>query len=77
TFHDPFKAPPDEEDDKDDDAAVSGFKIKYTRVPIWPILGLRERLGKAFGQDVVGSFNPDEMKTWVRDADELKNGNHK
>ncbi|KAF5024328.1 hypothetical protein F66182_3605 [Fusarium sp. NRRL 66182] len=63
-FHDPFKAPPN-----DDDAAVSGLKIEYTRVPIWPILGLRERLGKALGQDVVGSFNPDEIETWEKDPE--------
>ncbi|CEI67831.1 unnamed protein product [Fusarium venenatum] len=36
-FHDPFKAPLD-----DDDATVSGLKIEYTRIPIWPILELRE-----------------------------------
>ncbi|KAH7169621.1 uncharacterized protein B0J16DRAFT_359212 [Fusarium flagelliforme] len=38
-FHNPFKAPLD-----DNDAAVLGLKIEYTRVPIWPILGLRQRL---------------------------------
>ncbi|KAM5527767.1 hypothetical protein FOXYSP1_19640 [Fusarium oxysporum f. sp. phaseoli] len=64
-FHDPFKAPLD-----DDDAAVSGLKIEYTRVPIWPILGLRERLGKALGQEVVGAFNPDEIKTWEKEPEE-------
>ncbi|KAI8411169.1 hypothetical protein FOFC_07763 [Fusarium oxysporum] len=64
-FHDPFKAPLN-----DDDAAVSGLKIEYTRVPIWPILGLRERLGKASGQEVVGSFNPDEIKTWEKEPEE-------
>ncbi|KAM6538358.1 hypothetical protein FALCPG4_000232 [Fusarium falciforme] len=64
-FHDPFKAPPD-----DDDAEVTGIKIEYTRVPIWPILGLRERLGKALGQDVVGAFNPDEIETWEKRSGE-------
>ncbi|KAG7402566.1 hypothetical protein Forpe1208_v017055 [Fusarium oxysporum f. sp. rapae] len=63
-FHNPFKAPAD-----DEDAAVSGLKIEYTRVPIWPILGLRERLGKALGPDVVGAFNPDEMETWETDPE--------
>ncbi|KAF4456105.1 hypothetical protein F53441_1720 [Fusarium austroafricanum] len=63
-FHDPFKAPLD-----DDDAIISGLKIEYTRVPIWPILGLRERLGKALGQDVVGAFNPDEIETWEKDPE--------
>lgn len=63
-FHDPFKAPAD-----DDDAIVPGLKIEYTRVPIWPILGLRERLGKALGQEIVGTFNPDEIETWEKDPE--------
>ena len=63
-FHDPFKAPLD-----DDDAAVSGLKIEYTRVPIWPILGLRERLGKALGQEVVGAFNPGDIVTWEKEPE--------
>jgi hypothetical protein len=52
----PFKAPLD-----NDDAAISGLKVEYTRVPIWPILALRERLTEALGQDVVGAFKPDEI----------------
>ncbi|KAJ4173075.1 hypothetical protein NW754_012082 [Fusarium falciforme] len=71
-FHDPFKAPPD-----DDDAEVTGIKIEYTRVPIWPILGLRERLGKALGQDVVGAFNPDEIETWEKDPEKQSGGKRK
>ncbi|OBS27704.1 hypothetical protein FPOA_01646 [Fusarium poae] len=63
-FHDPFKAPLN-----DDNAAVSGIKIEYTRVPVWPILGLRERLGKALGQEIVGPFNPDEIETWEKDPE--------
>lgn len=63
-FHDPFKAPAN-----DDDARISGIKIEYTRVPIWPILGLRERLGKALGQDVVGNFDPEEIETWENDKE--------
>ncbi|CAJ0552770.1 Ff.00g008480.m01.CDS01 [Fusarium sp. VM40] len=63
-FHDPFKASTD-----DDEAMVSGLKIEYTRVPIWPILGLRERLGKALGQDVVGAFDPDVIETWEKDPE--------
>ncbi|KAM0227328.1 hypothetical protein ACHAPO_011628 [Fusarium lateritium] len=63
-FHDPFKAPLN-----DDNAVVSGIKIEYTRVPIWPILGLRERLGKALGQEIVGPFNPDEIETWEKDPE--------
>ncbi|KAH7200707.1 hypothetical protein BKA60DRAFT_435837, partial [Fusarium oxysporum] len=52
----PFTAPLD-----NDDAAISGLKIEYTRVPIWPILALRERLTEALGQDVVRAFKQDEI----------------
>lgn len=61
-FHNPFEAPAD-----DDDAMVTGLKIEYTRVPIWPILGLKERLGQALGHEIVGSFNPNVMETWEKD----------
>ncbi|KAI8710298.1 hypothetical protein NCS52_01583900 [Fusarium sp. LHS14.1] len=57
-FHDPFKALPD-----DNGATMSSFKIEYASVPLCPLLSLRETLGKAFGQDVVGPFNADEMET--------------
>jgi hypothetical protein len=52
----PFKAPLD-----NDDAAISGLKIEYTRVPIWPILALRGRLTEALGQEVIGAFKQDEI----------------
>lgn len=52
----PFKAPLD-----NDDAAISGLKIEYIRVHIWPILTLRERLTEALSPDVVGAFKPDEI----------------
>ena len=45
-------------------SAIAGLQIRYARVPIWPLLGLRERLGKALGEDVVGTFDPDKMETW-------------
>ncbi|CAM1510512.1 Fc.00g008470.m01.CDS01 [Cosmosporella sp. VM-42] len=67
-FHDPYKAAVD-----DDNAEASGIKIEYTRVPIWPILGLRERLGKALGQDVVGQFDPEEIETWETDREKHDN----
>ncbi|KAJ3493199.1 hypothetical protein NLG97_g4885 [Lecanicillium saksenae] len=53
----------------DSDADI-GLKIDYARVPIWPILGLRERLGKALGEDIVGSFDPEAMETWEEDIAE-------
>ncbi|KAI1460956.1 hypothetical protein F4805DRAFT_350883 [Annulohypoxylon moriforme] len=38
--------------------------IQYQRVPIWPILGLKERLGQALGQDIVGEINLDHIETY-------------
>ncbi|KAJ8130763.1 hypothetical protein O1611_g2865 [Lasiodiplodia mahajangana] len=35
----------------------SGIKIEYTKVPVYPVLGLRERLGEALGSDVVGDLD--------------------
>lgn len=57
-FYKPSKAPFGQEEE------AAGMKIEYSRVPIWPILGLRERLGKALGEEIVGQFDPSEMKTW-------------
>ncbi|KAH8669262.1 hypothetical protein BGZ61DRAFT_364379 [Ilyonectria robusta] len=71
-FHNPFKAPEGEEK-----MELSGIKIEFTRVPISPILGLRERLGKALGQDMVGYFNHEEMETWVKDLEKQESGKRK
>lgn len=71
-FHNPFEAPGAEEEMK-----FSGIKIEFTRVPIWPILGLRERLGKALGQGVVGDFNHEEMERWVNDPGKQESGKRK
>lgn len=62
-FIDPLSAPAS--DDADGAGDIPGMKIEYTQVPFWPILGLRERLGKALGEDIVGPFNPDDVETWV------------
>jgi len=59
-FHHPFTNP------SGDNGEVPGLDIQYTKIPIWPILGLRERMGKALGHDVVGPFDPEDMKTWQR-----------
>ncbi|KAH8669274.1 hypothetical protein BGZ61DRAFT_287569, partial [Ilyonectria robusta] len=63
-FRDPFKAPKG-----GDNTEVSGIRIDYARLPIWPILGLRERLGKALGRDVVRHFDPQEIETWEKDPE--------
>jgi hypothetical protein len=62
-FIDPLSAPAS--DGPNGVGDIPGLKIEYTQVPFWPILGLRERLGKALGEDIVGQFNPDEVETWV------------
>ncbi|WQF90387.1 hypothetical protein CDEST_15401 [Colletotrichum destructivum] len=55
---------------------ADGMRIEYTRVPIWPILGLEERLGKALGRDITWNFSKDNMKTWFVDV-ESNNGRNK
>ncbi|KJR84459.1 uncharacterized protein SPSK_09010 [Sporothrix schenckii 1099-18] len=68
-FAEPKKAHPNTEEQ-------AGMHIEYTRVPVWPILGLRERLGKALGRDLVGDvqqtmdlFSHDEA-----DVEDAKDG---
>lgn len=58
-FHEPHKAP----------LSDSQFNIEYTHVPIWPVLGLKERLGQVLGRDVVGNF--DETNLEMFDSGEL------
>ncbi|KAF9874391.1 carboxylesterase [Colletotrichum karsti] len=50
-------------------ADKGGIRIEYTRVPIWPILGLKERLGKALGKEIVGHFDEDNIETWEEEAE--------
>ena len=63
-FHDPYRIP------AGDAGKDLGMRIEYTRVPIWPILGLRERLGKALGHDIVGPFDPTIIERWVNEEDD-------
>lgn len=57
-FAEPSRAPMD-------GAAAAGIKIEYAKVPIWPVLGLKERLAKALGRDIVGDVADDgSMETW-------------
>ncbi|KAI1418026.1 hypothetical protein F5Y13DRAFT_150405 [Hypoxylon sp. FL1857] len=60
-FHEPSRAPPG-------DAKIT---IQYQRVPIWPVLGLKERLGQALGQDLVGKIDTDHIETY---SDESSSG---
>jgi hypothetical protein len=52
-FAEPARAPLD----------PTGMTVEYTKVPIWPILGLKERLAKALGRELGGEVSA-EMETW-------------
>ena len=59
-FAEPARAPLD----------AAGFRVEYAKVPIWPILGLKERLGKALGRDIAGDIPDDgSMETWESQAE--------
>lgn len=45
--------------------------IQYQRVPVWPVLGLKERLGQALGRDLVGEFDADRMETFWDEPSDL------
>lgn len=47
-----------------EDGGVPGMRIEHTRIPIWPILGLKERLGLALGYDLVGAIDVDKIERW-------------
>ena len=45
----------------------TGMEISYTRVRIWPMLGLNERLAKALGPEIAGGpvhDDPDHIGFW-------------
>ncbi|KAK1973213.1 hypothetical protein LZ30DRAFT_744191 [Colletotrichum cereale] len=46
-----------------------GMKIDYTNIPIWPIKGLKERLSRALGKEIVGSFDEENIEKWKEIAD--------
>ncbi|KAI1781243.1 hypothetical protein F4818DRAFT_398475 [Hypoxylon cercidicola] len=53
-FHYPDKAPPGD----------PKITVEYQRVPVWPVLGLKERLGQALGKDIVGEVDENIMETF-------------
>ncbi|KAI0852023.1 hypothetical protein F5Y00DRAFT_228443 [Daldinia vernicosa] len=53
-FHEPGKSP----------QGNTKFTINYQHVPIWPVLGLKERLGQALGKDLIGEFDIDRIETF-------------
>lgn len=70
-FAHPAKAPAEDAD--------SGVDITFKRVPIWPILGLKERLAQALGYDIGGDIalrdwdeESNDIETWL-DSEEKRN----
>ncbi|ORY55121.1 uncharacterized protein BCR38DRAFT_452908 [Pseudomassariella vexata] len=59
-FHEPHKAPQEN----------AKFDIEFTSVPVWPVLGLKERLGKALGEEVVGGFDELNIETYDEEEEE-------
>ncbi|KAI1801436.1 hypothetical protein F4811DRAFT_534366 [Daldinia bambusicola] len=53
-FHEPGKSP------KGD----TKITINYQHVPVWPVLGLKERLGQALGKDLIGEFDINRIETF-------------
>lgn len=58
------------------------LKIQVTRVPIWPLLGLKERLAQALGEEISGEaclhLTDADMETWESDEErELRLGSVK
>lgn len=66
-FAEPTKAP------TADAPQNGGLKIEVTRVPIWPVLGLKERLGKALGTEIakeeISLFADGGIETWESDRE--------
>jgi len=60
-FANPTKAPAEDAD--------SGLDITFHRVPIWPILGLKERLAQAFGPEIAGDA---ALKNWGDESNDIE-----
>ncbi|KAI1754794.1 hypothetical protein F4782DRAFT_528154 [Xylaria castorea] len=69
-FHEPDTAP----------TGNSEVIVEHAHVPVWPVLGLKERLGKALGSDIVGEYDDTIIDTYeeevapVAEADSKKRG---
>lgn len=48
--------------------------IRYQHVPVWPILGLKERLGQALGKDIVGDFDEFHINTFEKPQSDSDDG---
>ncbi|OIW22962.1 hypothetical protein CONLIGDRAFT_564645, partial [Coniochaeta ligniaria NRRL 30616] len=70
-FAHPTKAPAEDVD--------PGLQITFHRVPVWPILGLKERLARALGYEIAGNLalhefdgESNDIETWL-DPEEKRN----
>lgn len=62
-FHKPTQTPKTTAD-------ALGMTIEHTKVAAWPMLGLKERLGKTLGKDLVcQDFSADEIDAWDDESD--------
>ncbi|KAI3528370.1 hypothetical protein CABS02_15132 [Colletotrichum abscissum] len=68
-FHDPTKNYPVKEEETlvGTLEGSTNMQIEYAEVPIWPILGLKERVGQALGKEVAGPFDENNFETWEQD----------
>ncbi|XXG96940.1 tRNA (adenine(58)-N(1))-methyltransferase non-catalytic subunit trm6 [Hypoxylon texense] len=53
-FQYPDKAPPGD----------PKITVEYQHVSVWPVLGLKERLGRALGEDIVGDVDYDSIESF-------------
>ncbi|KAH8197969.1 hypothetical protein TruAng_007871 [Truncatella angustata] len=60
-FHEPHKAPKGDTE----------VKIEHTHVPVWPVLGLKERLAHVLGPDLVGDFDPLKIDTFPDEEQDI------
>lgn len=65
-FHSPWRI-------RDGASPEDGIEITYARVPIWPVLGLKERLGKVLGRDIAGNIGDHDFETWGMDVNQKPN----
>lgn len=61
---------------------TSSMRVSHTRVPVWPVYGLKERLGKALGSDITGKeflgssydtfHTPEELPTYQAELERIR-----
>ncbi|KLU86962.1 hypothetical protein MAPG_05969 [Magnaporthiopsis poae ATCC 64411] len=61
---------------------TSSMRMSYTRVPVWPFYGLKERLGRALGSEITGKefsasgydtfHTPEELPTYQAEVERIR-----